>query len=184
MEFIPTSGIIENMEKKEKEYTILGIDPGTSITGYGVLRTDLYQFAALDFGCIRPPAKLPLPEKYLIIHEGIDHLLDCYPIDAIAIESQFVCKNVQSVLKLGMAKGAAMLAGTKRKIPIFEYAPRQAKLAVAGNGGADKHRVQLMIQMLLHLKELPEPEDAADALALAICHSHTIKKSHFIGNHV
>ena len=172
------------MGKKENEYVILGIDPGTSVTGYGIIKTDLYQFSALDFGCIRPPAKLPLPERYLIIHEGIDHLLDCYPVDAIAIESQFVGKNVQSALKLGMAKGSAMLAGTKRKIPIFEYAPRQAKLAVVGNGGAEKHQVQLMIQLLLHLKEVPEPEDAADALALAICHSHTIKKTQFIGNHV
>lgn len=158
----------------KKKYIILGVDPGTQTTGYGIIETDLHTYTPLDYGCIRPPKKLTLHEKYGAIHEGIEHILDLYPIDAFAIETQFVYRNAQSALKLGMAKGVALLAATKRKIPIFEYAPKKAKLAVVGSGNATKSQVQRMIQTLLNLSEIPKPEDAADALALAICHAHTI----------
>lgn len=167
------------MERKEKTYTILGIDPGTRITGYGVVKTDLSFSHPIDYGAIRPPCKLPLYTRQLIIHEAIAHLIEKYPIDAISIETQYVGKNPQSILKLGMARGVAILAGTKRNIPIFEYAPNQAKIAVVGNGRATKRQVGHMIRMLLNLAEVPHPEDAADALALALCHSHHIKR----GNH-
>jgi crossover junction endodeoxyribonuclease RuvC len=162
------------MEKKQsrQQQIILGVDPGTRITGFGIISSDGSRWQPLDFGCISPPPKLPLPKRYLLIHSGIEQLLDHYPIDALAIENQYVCKNAQSALKLGMAKGVIMLAATKRQIPVFEYAPKQAKRAVVGSGSAPKYQVQRMIQTLLGLSELPEPEDAADALALAICHSH------------
>lgn len=163
------------MKKLQRKYVILGIDPGTRVTGYGVLETDLHSFNPLDYGCIRPPPKLPLYERYCIIHEGIEHLLDSFPIDAVAVESQFVCKNVQSAIKLGMAKGVAILAATKRKIPTYEYTPKKAKLAVVGTGNATKQQVVRMIQTLLQLSAPPTPEDAADALALAICHANTQK---------
>lgn len=163
------------MAKKTKTYTILGIDPGTRITGYGIVETDLHAFHPLDYGAIRPPPKLPLFERQLIIHEAIAHLLEIHPVDAISIESQYVSKNPQSALKLGMAKGVAILAGTKRKIPVFEYAPKKAKIAVVGTGNATKEQVGRMIQALLSLSEVPKPEDAADALALALCHSNHIK---------
>jgi crossover junction endodeoxyribonuclease RuvC len=101
--------------------------------------------------------------------------MEKYQPDAVAIETQFVYKNVQSAMKLGMARAMGLLAAARRQIPIFEYAPTKAKLAVVGNGGASKMQVQKMIQLLLRLPTLPEPEDAADALALAICHAHTIK---------
>ncbi|MCB1068042.1 MAG: crossover junction endodeoxyribonuclease RuvC [Simkania sp.] len=161
--------------EKKKTYTILGIDPGTRITGYGIVKTDLTFYEPLDYGAIRPPPKLPLFERQLIIHEAVAHLLELHPIDAISIESQYVNKNPQSALKLGMAKGVAILAGTQRKIPVFEYAPKKAKIAVVGTGNATKEQVGRMIQVLLHLPEVPHPEDAADALALALCHSHHIK---------
>ena len=164
-----------------KKHIILGIDPGTRITGYGVIETDLRSFTPLDFGCIRPSPKLSLHERYGIIHEGIEHILNSYPIEAVSIETQFVGRNVQSALKLGMAKGVALLAATKRKIPIFEYAPKKAKLAVVGSGSATKEQVQKMMQTLLNLEEIPAPEDAADALALAITHANHIKP---IGVHV
>jgi crossover junction endodeoxyribonuclease RuvC len=164
---------MKNMSRKK--HIILGIDPGTRITGYGVIETDLLSFTPLDFGCIRPSLKLSLHERYAIIHEGIEHILDSYPIEAVSIETQFVGRNVQSALKLGMAKGVALLAATKRKIPIFEYAPKKAKLAVVGSGSASKEQVQKMMQTLLNLEELPTPEDAADALALAITHANHIK---------
>jgi crossover junction endodeoxyribonuclease RuvC len=159
---------------KPKSPVIIGIDPGTRITGYGVVKAGSGKHEPLDFGCIRPPAKLEISERYLIIFNGIDHLLEKYQPDAIAVETQFVYKNVQSAMKLGMARGMCILAAARRKIPLFEYAPKKAKLAVVGNGAASKQQVQKMIQLLLSLPSPPEPEDAADALALAICHIHTL----------
>ena len=158
-----------------KKKVILGIDPGTRITGYGLICTDGGAHETVDFGCIRPSLQLSVHERYLCIFEGIEFLLEKYLPEAVAIETQFVYKNAQSAMKLGMARGVAILAATKRKIPVFEYAPRKAKQAVVGNGSASKEQVQKMIQILLHLPHLPEPEDAADALALATCHAHTMR---------
>ena len=163
------------MTKKRPIHTILGIDPGTRVTGYGIIQTDLTSFTLIDYGAIRPPSKYPLYQRQLIIHEGIAHLIETYPIDALSIETQYVSKNIQSTLKLGMAKGVAILAATKQGIAIFEYAPKKAKIAVAGTGNATKKQVGKMVQLLLNLPEVPEPEDAADALALAFCHSHHIQ---------
>ena len=161
---------------KKKKITILGIDPGTCVTGYGIIETDaLIPITLSTLVPFVPPPKLSLHERQLIIHEGIDKLLSTHWIDAVAIETQYVSKNPQSALKLGMAKGVAILAATKRGIPTFEYAPRKAKIAVVGTGSATKEQVARMIQVLLNLEEVPAPEDAADALSLAICHSHHIK---------
>ncbi len=163
------------MAKKRSTYTILGIDPGTRVTGYGIIQTDLSSFKLIDYGAIRPPSKYSLYKRQLIIHEGVSHLLETYPIDALSVETQYVSKNVQSTLKLGMAKGVAILAATRRDIAIFEYAPKKAKIAVVGTGNATKKQVGKMIQILLNLSEIPQPEDATDALALAFCHSHHIR---------
>lgn len=151
---------------------ILGIDPGTVVTGYGVIEVRAGKESPLDFGAVRPPAKLPHPERYLIIFNAVEKLIETYQPDAMAVETQFVYKNVATAIKLGMARGVILLAAARRSIPIYEYAPKKAKLAVVGNGNASKEQVQKMIQLLLRLQELPEPEDAADALALALCHSH------------
>jgi crossover junction endodeoxyribonuclease RuvC len=153
---------------------ILGIDPGTRITGYGVIKIGKPQLEPIDFGCIRPPIHLDLPARYLALFNGLEDLLDRYSPDAVAVETQFVYKNVQSAIKLGMARGVVLLAAARRAIPIYEYTPRKAKLAVVGNGGASKEQVQRMIQLLLNLPSLPEPEDAADALALAVCHANSL----------
>ncbi|HSX03933.1 MAG TPA: crossover junction endodeoxyribonuclease RuvC [Rhabdochlamydiaceae bacterium] len=161
---------------KSNEPIILGIDPGTKVTGYGLIKLKFNAYEALDFGCIRPPATADFSEKYLIIFNSIEKLLDTYLPDAVAVETQFMYKNAQSCIKLGMARGMVVLAAAKRKISLYEYAPKKAKLAVIGNGSASKQQVQKMIQLLLHLPTLPEPEDAADALALALCHAHTLKK--------
>ncbi|MBF8262822.1 MAG: ruvC [Parachlamydiales bacterium] len=152
---------------------ILGIDPGTQVTGYGLIQKDAPRLIALDYGCIRPPAALPLCERYRIIYESLSILIDKHRPDAMAIESQFILKNPQSAIKLGMAKGMAILAATQRGVPIFEYAPTRAKRAVVGHGHASKWQVQKMIQTILRLPSVPEPEDAADALSLAICHAQT-----------
>lgn len=168
-----------------KKQIILGIDPGTLITGYGVVSiTTNRNFAALDYGCIRPPAGRALNERYRIIFESINDLIDAHSPDALSVETQYIHKNPKSGIKLGMACGVAILAASLRDIPIFEYAPSQAKLAVVGKGGASKHQVRAMVQRLLSLVSLPEPEDASDALALAICHGHTcwhgLEKKHKI----
>jgi len=156
---------------------ILGIDPGTRITGYGLIRIQGHTFEPVDFGCIRPPAKLIIHEKYLAIFEAIDHLLAKHQPEVVSVETQFFHKNPQSAMKLGMARCAVILAALKRGIKVYEYAPRKAKLAVVGNGGATKFQVQKMIQVILNLKEIPKPEDTADALAMAICHAHNWRKN-------
>lgn len=153
---------------------ILGIDPGTAVTGYGLINKN----TLIDFGCIRPNPKQDLHSRYLILFNALESLLDTHSPDAVAIETQFMYKNAQSAMKIGMARAMGILAAKRRNIPIFEYAPTQAKLAVAGNGRASKIQVQKMIKLLFNLPCLPEPEDAADALALAICHLHTLKANH------
>lgn len=154
---------------------IIGIDPGTVITGYGIVNLTDGHFVAVDYGCIRPPSGLKLSDRYLILFNAIEELLEKYSPDALAVETQFVHKNVQSAIKLGMARGIAVIAAKRRGIPVFEYAPTKAKKAVVGNGKASKYQVQNMVRLLLNLAELPTPEDAADALALAICHGQSLR---------
>ncbi len=154
---------------------ILGIDPGTRCTGYALVIVEKGQITPLDFGCIRPPAQAPLNRKYLIIFNALEELIEAHAPDAVAIETQFVQKNVSTALKLGMARGMAILAAEKRDIPLFEYTPKKAKLAVAGTGNASKEQVQQMVQLILRLSSPPTPQDAADALALAVCHAHTMR---------
>jgi crossover junction endodeoxyribonuclease RuvC len=157
----------------ESPIIILGIDPGTRITGYGLIRLLPTGIEPIDYGCIRPPPTHPLPERYRIIFEAIEQLIGKFQPTVLAIETQFVLKNAQSAIKLGMARGMAVLAAARAKMEVHEYAPKRAKQAVVGNGSASKTQVQRMIGSLLGLPKDPEPEDAADALALAICYAHT-----------
>jgi crossover junction endodeoxyribonuclease RuvC len=158
-----------------KEQLILGVDPGTRITGYGIIKSFGMQLSAIDFGCIRPPTSFQMTQKYRIIFEGITLLIERHAPHALAVETQYIHKNPQSGIKLGMARGMILLAAALREIPVFEYAPTRAKQAVTGTGRASKPQVQGMVRQLLMLKNLPEPEDAADALAIAICHAHASK---------
>lgn len=151
---------------------ILGVDPGTCATGYGIIEIFDHAIVPIDYGCIRPPSSYKLSDRYLIIFESIDLLIEKHHPIAVAVETQFVHKNPQSALKLGMAKGSVIIAAKRRQLPIFEYAPTVAKRAVVGTGKASKFQVQGMVQRILRLASLPKPEDAADALALAICHAH------------
>ena len=160
---------------------IIGIDPGTNVTGYGIINVESLVYQALDFGCIRPPSHLKITDRYLIIYNSLEHLLDLHKPQVLAIETQFVHKNVQSAIKLGMARGVVIVAAKQRGIPVVEYSPTKAKRAVSGNGHASKMQVQGMVQKLLNLKSLPEPEDAADALALALCHAHSQRFSQCLG---
>lgn len=153
---------------------ILGIDPGTIVTGYGIISLLGSKIKALDFGCIRPKSK-KLSFRYRYIFEGLLELCEKYLPTAVAVEEQFVQKNVNSALKLGMAKGACLIAATLKDIPVYGYLPSQAKSALVGSGKASKEQVQSMCRHLLSLPNNPEPQDAADALAIAICHAHTLR---------
>ncbi|KAF3362157.1 Crossover junction endodeoxyribonuclease RuvC [Chlamydiales bacterium STE3] len=159
-----------------KECTILAVDPGTLITGFGIVQFLNNQLFPLDYGCVRPPAKFKISERYLIIFDALNALIDKFKPNVVVVETQYVKENVQSALKLGMAKGTVILAARKNGLCIFGYSPSKAKLAVTGTGKASKHQVQEMVKKLLNLKNTL-PEDAADALALAICHFHYLQTS-------
>lgn len=156
------------MEKKK----VIGIDPGTKITGWGIIEEAQNKHSVIAFGAITPPAKLEGHLRYLYIFEEIECILQSYEVDALSIETQYVDKNVQSAIKLGMARGIIVLAALRLKVPVFEYAPTKIKQAVTGKGSASKAQVGSMIKIMLNLREVPEPEDIPDALAAAICHIH------------
>lgn len=151
---------------------IIGIDPGTKTTGWGVVEENQNKHTLLGFGAISPPPKITGHLRYLFIFEEIELILKSYQVDALSIETQYVDKNVQSAIKLGMARGIIVLAALRLKVPVFEYAPTKIKQAVTGKGSASKAQVGGMIKLLLNLKEIPEPDDIPDAIAAAICHIH------------
>ena len=155
--------------------TIFGIDPGSERTGYGCLETDGSCHRLVVAGAIACATTASFPDKLLKIHTGLAALLaDCRP-DGVAIENVFHGVNPRSALKLGHARGVAMLAAAEAGLPIFEYTPAEIKRAVVGHGRAEKHQVQQMVKLLLGLARTPTPNDAADALAVAICHVHSMK---------
>jgi len=152
---------------------IFGIDPGSERTGYGCVETDGSRHSIITSGAIRTAAAASFSEKLLKIHAGLAVLLgECQP-DCVAIENLFHAKNARSALKLGHARGVAMLAAVQSGLPVFEYTPAEVKRAVVGYGRAEKHQVQQMVTLILGLAVLPTPFDASDALAIAICHSHS-----------
>lgn len=167
----------------KEELIILGIDPGTFITGFGFIKIQTQKMSALDYGCIRPPLKFKLTDRYLIIFDALNELIEKYKPHHLAVETQFVQKNVQSAIKLGMARGIAIIAAKKMGIPVYEYSPSKAKLAVTGTGKAAKSQVQCMIGKILQLAKTV-PEDAADALALAVCHAHSLQTSYILGQEI
>jgi crossover junction endodeoxyribonuclease RuvC len=150
---------------------VLGIDPGTAILGYGVVAIEGEALEAVDFGVLTTPASLPLTSRLLLLFDGLTQIIDgVHPTD-VAVEQLFFSRNVQSAFAVGQARGVALLAAARRGLPVSEYTPQQVKQAVAGYGKATKNQVQTMVQMMLALREKPQPDDAADALAIAICHA-------------
>lgn len=150
---------------------ILGVDPGSVVTGYGLIEKAGQKLQVLDYGTIRPPKTAKLSERYLILHEGIASLVAQWQPTCLSIETQFVSKNIQSALKLGMARAAIMIAAKRHALSIYGYTPTKAKQAVTGLGSASKEQVEAMVQKLLNVTKRI-PHDASDALALAICHAH------------
>ena len=151
---------------------VFGIDPGSARTGYGCVQSDGTRHRMIACGAIAIPAAHPFPEKLKIIHVELGALLARHQPDIVAIENLFHAVNARSALKLGHARGVAMLAAVEAGVPIFEYTPAEVKQSVVGYGRAEKGQVQSMIQLLLGLSDPPTPFDASDALAIAVCHLH------------
>jgi crossover junction endodeoxyribonuclease RuvC len=151
---------------------IFGIDPGSERTGYGCIESDGSRHRLVACGFLSGPARATFPEKLKAIHTGLCVLLRQHRPDCVAVEDIFYARNVRSALKLGHARGVALLAACEAGLPIAEYAPAEIKRAVVGHGRAEKPQVQQMVKLLLGLEVVPSPHDAADALAVAICHLH------------
>jgi crossover junction endodeoxyribonuclease RuvC len=151
---------------------VLGIDPGTAATGYGIVQRTGSELRALDYGCLETLSTQALPQRLLEIHAGVIELIETHDPAFLGVERLFFNRNVMTAFAVGQARGVVLLAAAERGIPVFEYGPHEVKMAVTGYGRADKGQVQRMVQLMLHLEKLPRPDDAADALAVAICTAH------------
>lgn len=149
---------------------VLGIDPGYAIIGYGVLDFDKNKTTVVDYGVIETPKNEGFPVRLVMIEEGIRALLDKYQPDEVAIEELFFAKNVKTAINVAHARGIILATVVRDIGNIFEYTPLQIKQALTGFGRADKHQIQAMVKTLLNLKSIPKPDDAADAVAVALTH--------------
>ncbi len=156
---------------------ILGIDPGLVVTGFGVITIKENQISLMDYGIIKPSPKESLAVRLLTIFNDVGEIIHSYNPHIFAIEDVFYGKNVKSAMRLGQARGAAMVAAAQKKVPIYEYSARKVKQSVTGNGNAHKDQVQFMVKAKLGLDHTPEPSDAADALAIALCHEHQFREA-------
>lgn len=152
---------------------VLGIDPGTLTSGYGIVAEEDHKLFHVVSGGISPSANQPFPRRLKKIYEELEKIIEKHRPHVVVIEDLFVSKNIKSALKLGHARGVAILAAMNADLPVFEYAPLEVKQAVVGHGKAEKKQVQLMVKALLDMPKVPHPADAADALAAAICHIHS-----------
>ena len=148
---------------------ILGIDPGTAAMGYGVVERSGGRLRAIDHGCLVTSPDLPMPERLLAIHGLLDELLSLHQPAIVAVERLFFSRNVQTAIAVGQARGVVLLAAAQHGRTVREATPNEVKSAIAGYGAADKEQVQRMVQLVLGMAELPRPDDAADALAIAVC---------------
>ena len=157
-------------EANGAEPVVLGIDPGVSRCGYGVVRRDGARYRAVAYGVIRTPARDELPSRLATLLHELDALIADYRPSALAVERVLFQVNTRTAMSVGQASGLALALAGRAGVPVVNYSPNEVKLAVAGDGGAGKYEVQQMVMRLLELAELPDPPDAADALALALCH--------------
>jgi crossover junction endodeoxyribonuclease RuvC len=152
----------------------LGIDPGTATTGYGFVHENSQgELEAVDFGVILTPVHTPQETRLLLLYTRLKDLLLLHRPDCCAVEKLFFQRNVTTAIGVGQARGVILLAAAETGLEVSEYTPLEIKQAVVGYGGAEKYQVQVMVKALLRLSEIPKPDDAADALAVAICHLHT-----------
>ncbi len=154
---------------------IFGVDPGTNLTGFGIVKFNKNSFIRIKNGCIKLPASKSLASKLALIYDELDKLIKIYKPDEFAIETAFYGKNVQSAMKIGYARGVALLAAVHNGVPTSEYSPREIKKSVVGTGAASKEQVSFMIKTLLELKSEKMKFDESDALAVALCHAFRMK---------
>lgn len=152
---------------------ILGIDPGLALMGYGVIEFERQKIKLIQYGCIETQAKSPTPQRLRSIYVGVNQLIDTYKPDEIAFEELFFARNVTTAMNVGAARGVALVAAAQRTEELYEYTPMQIKQAVTGYGKADKNQVQQMVKMITGMDTIIRPDDAADAVAAAICHAHS-----------
>ena len=151
---------------------VLGIDPGTAALGYGIVERTGSRLREVDHGCLVTSPDLSLPERLLAIHSLVDELLGLHQPHLLGIERLFFSRNVQTAFAVGQARGVVLLAAAQHGVPVREATPNEVKSAITGYGAADKEQVQRMVQVVLGMDVLPRPDDAADALAVAICLAH------------
>ncbi len=149
---------------------VLGIDPGTVTMGYGVIETGVDEITLVDYGALNTPTRSPIGERLSYLYNRLLEIISRHQPDAVAVEQPFMSKNVRSALAIGRAQAIAMLAAANRGIPVYEYAPTEIKQRVTDYGASSKEQIQEMVRLQLGLSQVPEPNDAADALAVAICH--------------
>ena len=154
---------------------ILGIDPGTVVLGYGIIESHDDQMILVTSNALQCDKHSPVEERLCYLYDSLCDIIKKHRPEVVAIEQPFFAKNARSALAIGKAQAIAILAAAKHKLPIYEYTPRQVKMRVAGHGGSDKEQVQEMVRIQLNLEEAPQPTDASDALAIAICHVIEIK---------
>ena len=159
----------------------LGIDPGTAIMGYGLVASDGGSLRAIDYGALTTPSDLRPEERLRRLHERLCEIIAAHRPDAMAVEELFFNANARTAIAVGQARGVALLAAAQAGLRVHEYTPLQVKGAVAGYGRAGKEQVQLMAATLLALRTVPRPDDAADALAVAICHAHSARLVGLVG---
>ena len=157
---------------------VLGIDPGYAIIGYGVISFDNIRFKPIEYGAITTQAKTPFTNRLEKIFNGVDKIIKTYKPDALAIEKLFFNTNTTTAIDVAQARGVILLAAQLNGVPVYEYTPLQVKQAVTGYGRAQKNQVMEMIKSILHLAEIPKPDDTADALGMAVCHAHYAASSY------
>ena len=160
---------------------VLGIDPGTARLGYGVVAREGSALSMVGYGCLETTNDRPLEQRLLIIHGGLTDLILEHRPEAVGVERLFFNKNVQTAFAVGQARGVVLLVAAQFGLPVLEYGPHEVKLAVTGYGRAPKEQVQRMVQLVLSMAELPRPDDAADALAVAVCTAHAITPAQLAG---
>ena len=151
---------------------VLGIDPGSETLGWGVVEGSGLKYSLVDFGTVKSSPKEAFSKRLLKIYTGVEAVIEKYKPDVVSVEEAFFATNVKVALKLGQVRGVVLLMGEKAGLEISEFSPRLIKQTVVGYGNAEKHQVQEMVRLLLKMKTVPQPHDAADALAIAICHFH------------
>lgn len=152
---------------------ILGIDPGYAISGYAIVDYEGNKFKVVKYGVVRTPSKMQMQKRLNKLFDKYSEIIQTYKPDHVAIEELFFNKNVKTAIAVGQARGVHIVAASQNNVPVYEYTPLQVKQGVVGYGRAEKTQVQEMVKLLLNLKSIPKPDDAADALAISICHAHT-----------